>query len=94
MLFRKLSSPDFSSQEKFLIEKTRHALLQRERDHGALRERIAAGTADPISEREREQLRQIALGYIRRFGKRSFIREFGEAEYKRVVSESDNRKSV
>ncbi len=94
MLFRKRSSPDFSSQEKFLVEKTRHALLRGERDHGTLRERIDAGTADPISGREREQLRQIALVYIRRFGKDSFIREFGESEYERVVAGSDDRKSM
>lgn len=85
MLFRKRSSPDFSSQEKFFIEKTRYALAAAEREQGTLSERIAAGTADPISDREREQLRQIALVYIRRFGKRSFIREFGEAEYRRVI---------
>ncbi len=34
-----------------------------------LQERIAAGLADPISEREREQLEELRMIYIDRFGK-------------------------
>lgn len=33
-----------------------------------LQERIAAGIADPISEREREQLEEMRMIYIDRFG--------------------------
>lgn len=34
----------------------------------SLQERIAAGIADPISEREREQLEEMRMIYIDRFG--------------------------
>lgn len=34
-----------------------------------LQERIAAGIADPISEREREQLEEMRMIYIDRFGR-------------------------
>lgn len=56
------------------------------RRRSALRIRIDAGLADPISDREREQARQIALTYIRRFGKKSFIKAFGEERYQRVTA--------
>lgn len=56
------------------------------RRRSALQERINAGLADPISDREREQARQIALTYIRRFGKKSFIQAFGEEHYQRVTA--------
>ena len=35
---------------------------------GSLQRRIAAGEADPISDRERAQLQEIRQTYIRRFG--------------------------
>lgn len=35
---------------------------------GGLQKRIAAGKADPISDREREQLRAIRELYVQRFG--------------------------
>ena len=35
----------------------------------SLQRRIKAGEADPISDREREQLEEIRQVYIRRFGK-------------------------
>lgn len=37
-------------------------------DAGSLQRRIAAGEADPISERERAQLQELRETYIRRFG--------------------------
>jgi hypothetical protein len=35
---------------------------------GALAQRIAEGKADPISDREREQLQEMRQAYVRRFG--------------------------
>ena len=37
-------------------------------NRGSLRQRIAAGEADPISDRERAQLQELRQTYIRRFG--------------------------
>lgn len=42
---------------------------RRKKSHGGLQERIRLGLADPISDREREQLEEIRQVYIRRFGK-------------------------
>lgn len=42
---------------------------RREQEPRSLQERIAAGIADPISEREREQLEEMRMIYIDRFGK-------------------------
>lgn len=43
-----------------MVELNKHA--------GGLQARIAAGKADPISERERVQLRELQEAYARRFG--------------------------
>ena len=36
---------------------------------GSLQHRIAAGKAEPISDRERAQLQELRQVYVRRFGK-------------------------
>jgi hypothetical protein len=36
---------------------------------GSLQRRIAAGKAEPISDREREQLQELRQAFVRRFGK-------------------------
>lgn len=36
---------------------------------GSLQRRIASGKAEPISERERAQLRELRNAYVNRFGK-------------------------
>ncbi|MDP9696135.1 UNVERIFIED_ORG: hypothetical protein J2X79_003714 [Arthrobacter globiformis] len=41
---------------------------------GSLQRRIAAGKAEPISDRERAQLEELRQVYIRRFGKEPVAR--------------------
>ncbi|MCJ1703793.1 hypothetical protein MT351_08325 [Rathayibacter sp. VKM Ac-2926] len=40
----------------------------------SLQRRIAAGQADPISDREREQLEELRQTFVRRFGKDPDVR--------------------